>query len=96
MSSVLGNPDFRDLLVALSDEGARFLVVGGWALALRGHGRGTDDMDLFAQAAGENAVKAFRALAPCSARRLVSPNARSRQGTAGSSRMRPGPNPLVL
>ena len=31
------NDDFRDLLVALHDAGARFVVVGGYAVAFHGH-----------------------------------------------------------
>ena len=56
------NQDFRDLLALLSDEGACFLLIGGWALALHGHGRGTDDMDVFVQPTEENAARVFRAL----------------------------------
>ena len=41
------NSDYRDLLIALADAGADFLLIGGWALALHGYGRGTDDMDVF-------------------------------------------------
>jgi hypothetical protein len=33
------NEDFCDLLLALSVAGAEYAVVGGWALALDGHGR---------------------------------------------------------
>ena len=36
------NSDYRDLLIALADAGADFLLIGGWALALHGYGRGTD------------------------------------------------------
>ncbi len=35
--------DFRDLLVELVDAGARFLVVGGYAVAVHGHPRATKD-----------------------------------------------------
>jgi len=63
VSNLVLNQDFRDLLIVLSDEGARFLLIGGWALALHGHGRGTDDMDVFVQPTGENASRVFRALA---------------------------------
>jgi hypothetical protein len=42
--------DFSDLLFALADEGAQFLVVGGWALAFHGHRRGTDDLDVWVSA----------------------------------------------
>ena len=56
------NEDFRDLLIALSDAGARFVLIGGWALALHGHGRGTDDMDVLVEASNDNAVRVYRAL----------------------------------
>jgi hypothetical protein len=39
--------DFRDLLVAFVDEEVEFLVIGGWAVALYGFLRGTDDLDVF-------------------------------------------------
>jgi hypothetical protein len=35
------NPDFRDMLCALSEEGAEFLIVGAYALAAHGHPRAT-------------------------------------------------------
>ena len=44
MADVGLSQDYRDLLVCLVDAGAEFLLVGGWALALHGHGRGTDDI----------------------------------------------------
>jgi hypothetical protein len=56
------NPDFRDLLVALANAKAEYLLVGGWALALHGHGRGTDDMDLFVRPTPKNAERVFKAL----------------------------------
>lgn len=55
--------DFSDLLVALADESVEFMVVGGWALALHGYGRGTDDLDVWVHATPENADRVFRALA---------------------------------
>ncbi|MGE0791986.1 MAG: hypothetical protein AB7S26_40300 [Sandaracinaceae bacterium] len=39
--------DFRDLLVALADAGAEFILVGGYALAAHGYLRATDDLDVF-------------------------------------------------
>lgn len=39
--------DFVDLLTELSEAGAEFLVVGGWAVVLHGHVRSTDDLDVF-------------------------------------------------
>ena len=57
------NQDYRDLLIAFADHGVEFLLIGGWALALHGHGRGTDDMDVFVRASPDNAEKVFGALA---------------------------------
>jgi hypothetical protein len=37
--------DFRELLTTFADEGVDFVLIGGWALGLHGHGRGTDDLD---------------------------------------------------
>src|SRR5687767_12080306 len=36
--------------------------LGGWALALHGHGRGTDDLDVLVRRTPENAARIFRAL----------------------------------
>jgi len=57
------NPDFRDMLSALSDEKAEFLLVGAHALAAHGLPRATGDMDLWIRASGENARRVWRALA---------------------------------
>ena len=62
MAEVGLSQDYRDLLVCLADAGAEFLLVGGWALALHGHGRGTDDMDVFVRPGPANAERVFRAL----------------------------------
>lgn len=54
--------DFRDLLVAFADEKVEFLVIGGWAVALYGNVRGTDDLDVFVRPTSDNAKRVFRAL----------------------------------
>ena len=41
------NDDFRDMLKALLESGARFLVVGAHALAVHGIPRATGDMDIW-------------------------------------------------
>ena len=56
------NPDFRDLLVALHDEGAEFLVVGAYAVAFHGSPRATGDLDVLVRPTSENAGRVFRAL----------------------------------
>lgn len=54
--------DFRDLLTVFADEGVAFVVVGGWAMALHGHGRGTDDLDVLVRSSPDNAENVYRAL----------------------------------
>jgi hypothetical protein len=39
-------PDFRDLLSALADSSAEYLVVGGWAVGVHAEPRFTKDLDL--------------------------------------------------
>ena len=55
--------DFRDLLLALVATEAEFVLIGGWALAVHGHVRGTDDLDVLIRPNAENATRVFRALA---------------------------------
>lgn len=55
--------DFRDLLRAFIDHEVRFLVVGGYALAIHGHPRATGDLDLWVDPTAENAGRAYAALA---------------------------------
>jgi len=56
------NPDFRDMLSALSAEGAEFMLVGGYALAAHGLPRATGDMDIWIRRSDENAQRVWRAL----------------------------------
>src|SRR6476620_4524384 len=56
------NPDFVDLLRALSAAEVRFLVVGAHALALHGRPRATGDLDIWIDATPENAARVVRAL----------------------------------
>ena len=55
--------DFRDLLISFADEGCAFLLIGGWAMAVHGRARATDDLDVLVRADSENAQRVFRALA---------------------------------
>ena len=41
----LVNPDYNDMLSALLDAGAEFLVVGAYAMAAHGFPRATGDID---------------------------------------------------
>lgn len=54
--------DWIDLLFALLDEQARFLVVGAHAMALHGVPRATQDLDLWIDRRAENAERVWRAL----------------------------------
>ncbi len=56
------NPDFVDLLRALSAAEVRFLVVGAHALALHGRPRATGDLDIWIDATPANAARVVRAL----------------------------------
>lgn len=51
-----------DVVRSLSDEGVRFAVAGGYAVALHGAVRGTVDLDLVLAAEESNYVAAERAL----------------------------------
>ena len=57
------NPDFKDMLSALSDVEADFLLVGAYAMAAHGHPRATGDLDLWVRPNAKNAQKVFLALA---------------------------------
>jgi hypothetical protein len=57
------NPDFRDMLSALSAERVDFLLIGAFALSVYGVPRATGDMDLWIRPSPENAARTHRALA---------------------------------
>ena len=57
------NPDFRDMLSALADERADYLLVGAYAVAVHGIPRATGDLDLWIRVSPENAARVLRALA---------------------------------
>jgi hypothetical protein len=56
------NRDFVDMLSALSEAGAEYLVVGAHALAAHGTPRATGDLDIWIRPTRENAARAWRAL----------------------------------
>ena len=57
------NPDFKDMLSALSEAGADYLVVGAYALAAHGFPRATGDLDLWVRPTTDNAARVWQALA---------------------------------
>lgn len=64
------NPDFLDMLSALSAEDAEYLLVGAYALAVHGYPRATGDIDLWVRPTAENAERVWRALERFGAPRL--------------------------
>ena len=56
------NPDFHDILSALSDAKADYLLVGAYALAYHGVPRATGDIDLWIRPSSENADRVLTAL----------------------------------
>jgi len=56
------NPDFHDMLFALCEEKAEFLIVGAYALAVYGHPRATGDIDVWIRRSGDNAKRVWQAL----------------------------------
>lgn len=57
------NEDYRDILLALVKQHARFLVVGAHAMAAHGYPRATVDIDLWIEPSPENAEHVWQALA---------------------------------
>jgi hypothetical protein len=55
--------DFRDVLVALADEEAEFVLIGGWAVAVHGRPRATEDLDVLVRATPANSKRVVAALA---------------------------------
>jgi hypothetical protein len=45
------NRDFKESVASLDDNGVRYLVVGGYAVALHGHPRYTKDLHIWIESA---------------------------------------------
>jgi predicted nucleotidyltransferase len=56
------NPDFREFIGSLNDNGVKYLVVGGYAVAFHGHPRYTKDLDIWIQVSAQNASNVIKAL----------------------------------
>jgi predicted nucleotidyltransferase len=56
------NQDFKEFIQSLNDNGVRYLVVGGYAVALHGHPRYTKDLDVWIEMSTENASRLIKAL----------------------------------
>jgi len=56
------NEDYKDLLLALSAEKVKFLLVGAYALAAHGYPRATMDIDIWVKPDPVNAAAVLRSL----------------------------------
>jgi hypothetical protein len=54
--------DVRDLLALLDKHGVRYLIVGGFAVAVHGTPRYTKDLDIWVECSPDNAVRLARVL----------------------------------
>jgi predicted nucleotidyltransferase len=57
------NNDYKDILSALSEEKAKFILVGAYAMAAHGYPRATMDIDLWVITSSENIKAVIKALA---------------------------------
>ena len=56
------NQDFKEFIQSLNANYVRYLVVGGYAVALHGHPRYTKDMDVWLWLDAQNAAQVIKAL----------------------------------
>lgn len=56
------SPDFKEFIKSLNDNQVRYLIIGGYAVALHGHPRYTKYLDVWIEPAVENAGKMVAAL----------------------------------
>jgi hypothetical protein len=56
------NPDFKDLFAALNAEGAEYLLVGGYAMAVHDAPRFTKDLDVWVNPSVSNPPRVHAAL----------------------------------
>lgn len=56
------NQDFKEFIKSLNDNQVRYLVVGGYAVAMHGYPRYTKDLDIWVDMSAGNATKIIKAL----------------------------------
>ena len=49
------NQDFKEFIQLLSENQVKYLVIGGYAVAIHGHPRYTKDIDIWIEISQENA-----------------------------------------
>ena len=57
------NQDFREFVELLARHDVRYLIVGGYSVALHGHPRYTKDLDIWVDPSPDNARRVYEALA---------------------------------
>ncbi|MBI5303453.1 MAG: hypothetical protein HY868_15070 [Chloroflexi bacterium] len=55
--------DFKEFIESLNANRARYLVIGGYAVAFHGHPRYTKDLDVWVERTPQNAARVVKALA---------------------------------
>ena len=56
------NQDFKEFIQSLNDNAVRYLLVGGYAVALHGYPRYTKYLDIWVESTAENAARIIKAL----------------------------------
>ena len=56
------NQDFKEFIESLNANQVRYLVIGGYAVALHGHPRYTKDLDVWVECSPDNAPALLKAL----------------------------------
>ncbi|WP_425395073.1 hypothetical protein [Aeoliella sp.] len=56
------NDDYKDMLSALSDAEAEYMIVGAYALAAYGNPRATGDIDIWVRPTPDNAKRVWNAI----------------------------------
>jgi hypothetical protein len=56
------NQDFKEFIQLLNDNQVKYLIVGGYAVAVHGHPRYTKDIDVWIEISEENSLKLLTAL----------------------------------
>ncbi|WP_199302711.1 hypothetical protein [Oscillatoria sp. FACHB-1406] len=56
------NPDFKEFIQLLNANQVKYLIIGGYAVAIHGHPRYTKDIDIWVEMSPENADKLITAL----------------------------------
>lgn len=56
------NQDFKAFIQSLNNNGVRYLVIGGYAVALHGYPHYTKDIDIWIEMSPDNAAKMVRAI----------------------------------